>query len=200
MDIYGYNSSQPLHSTNYLWPHLKKIVDSRTWTDRRAFDLGCGNGAICRRLEGEGFKATGIDISEEGVGIGRASGLNLHVGSAYDDLAATYGKFPLVLSLEVVQSLTDPKAFAKNFLNLIEPGGIGIVATQYHGYIKNVALAVSGKMDAHFTALWDVGHIKFFSEKTFSQLLRDAGAKKVSFRRAGRIPVIAKSMIATVEI
>jgi hypothetical protein len=37
------------------------------------------------------------------------------------------------------------------------------VSTPYHGYHKNLGLALSGKMDAHFTALWEGGHIKFFS-------------------------------------
>ena len=59
----------------------------------------------------------------------------------------------------------------------------------YHGYLKNFALAVTGKMDSHFTALWLGGHIKFFSIQTLGQLLKDAGAKKIQFLRVGRVPL-----------
>ena len=65
----------------------------------------------------------------------------------------------------------------------------------YHSYLKNLALAVTGKMDAHFTALWDHGHIKFWSPKTLGTLMNEAGLQVVRVLRTGRIPVLAKSMI-----
>lgn len=52
------------------------------------------------------------------------------------------------------------------------------------------------KLDTHFTALWDHGHIKFWSKNTLQQLLKDTGFRTVEFRRVGRIPCLAKSMIA----
>jgi 2-polyprenyl-6-hydroxyphenyl methylase/3-demethylubiquinone-9 3-methyltransferase len=51
--------------------------------------------------------------------------------------------------------------------------GMGFLSTPYHGYLKNLALAVSGKMDSHFGALWYGGHVKFFSIKTLQKLLID---------------------------
>ena len=92
----------------------------------------------------------------------------------------------------------EPRAFARTFLSLIAPGGIGIVSTPYHGYLKNVALALTGHMDRHFTALWDGGHIKFFSIETLGTLLREGGATDIRFERVGRIPQLAKSMMAVV--
>jgi len=40
------------------------------------------------------------------------------------------------------------------------------------------------------------GHIKFWSVKTLACLLKGAGFKDISFLRVGRIPSLAKSMIA----
>ena len=51
-------------------------------------------------------------------------------------------------------------------------------------------------MDAHFTALWDYGHIKFWSIATLTRLLAEAGFVDIRFQRVGRIPALAKSMIA----
>ena len=120
----------------------------------------------------------------------------LELGSAYDDLAARYGRFPAVISLEVVEHLYFPRKFAATLFSLVEEGGIAIVSTPYHGYWKNLALAVSGRMDSHFTALWDHGHIKFWSIATLRTLLEEAGFVDIRFERVGRIPVLAKSMIA----
>jgi 2-polyprenyl-6-hydroxyphenyl methylase/3-demethylubiquinone-9 3-methyltransferase len=47
-------------------------------------------------------------------------------------------------------------------------------------------------MDAHFTALWDHGHVKFWSIAT----LGEAGFVDIRFDRVGRVPALAKSMIA----
>lgn len=54
-------------------------------------------------------------------------------------------------------------------------------------------------MDAHFTALWDHGHIKFWSMKTLTLLLEEAGFRDIRFERLGRIPALAKSMVAVVR-
>ena len=98
-----------------------------------------------------------------------------------------------------MEHLYDPRTFAKTVFDLINPGGSLVLSTPYHGYLKNVALAVSGKMDAHFTALWDGGHIKFWSIKTLSELLNQAGFVDLEFIRVGRVPQLAKSMICVAK-
>ena len=57
-------------------------------------------------------------------------------------------------------------------------------------------MALTGRMDAHFTALWDHGHIKFWSIQTLGELLHEAGFVDIHFERVGRVPALAKSMIA----
>jgi 2-polyprenyl-3-methyl-5-hydroxy-6-metoxy-1,4-benzoquinol methylase len=177
------------------------VIEARTWESRKAFDLGCGNGTTADYLSTFGFDVTAVDISESGLEIARQRfpHLKTHFGSAYDELHARYGSFPLVISFEVVEHCMDPHAFMKTFLSLIAPGGIGVMSTPYHGYLKNLALAVADKMDHHYTALWPNGHIKFFSIKTLSKLLKDSGAADFRFERVGRIPPLAKSMVAIVQ-
>jgi 2-polyprenyl-6-hydroxyphenyl methylase/3-demethylubiquinone-9 3-methyltransferase len=201
MTSYLYHDANPTYANAYLWPALKNIIAKRDWPERRAFDLGCGNGATCGMLSDLGFAVTGIDTSESGIACAKTAfpDVRVCVGSAYDDLAATYGTFPLVVGLEVIEHCFYPRAYAKTFLSLIAPGGLGFLSTPYHSYLKNLALAISGKMDAHFTALWDGGHVKFFSVNTLSRLLGEAGARDISFMRIGRVPILAKSMVAVVQ-
>jgi 2-polyprenyl-6-hydroxyphenyl methylase/3-demethylubiquinone-9 3-methyltransferase len=99
------------------------------------------------------------------------------------------------LSLEVVEHLYSPRKWASTMFDLLEKNGTAIISTPYHGYLKNLTMAVTGKMDAHFTALWDHGHIKFWSQKTLKTLLLEAGFVNLSFHRVGRIAPLAKSMI-----
>ena len=165
------------------------------------FEVGCGNGSVANWLHSRGLHATGIDSSESGIQQAKWAypKLELSLGSAYDDLVAKHGAFPVVISLEVVEHLYSPRVFANTLFNLLEPGGTAIISTPYHGYFKNLALALSGRFDAHFSALWDGGHIKFWSPRTLARLLVESGFMNLHFYRVGRIPPFAKSMIVTAE-
>lgn len=195
---YRYDDSKLNASHDYLLPTVKAILTNHFPSCQRIFELGCGNGSVANALSTIGFEVTGVDASEEGIAQAHQSypDLNLRLGSAYDDLRTQYGQFPVVISLEVVEHLYFPRKFAKTIYDLLEVGGTAIISTPYHGYWKNLAMALTGTMDAHFTALWDHGHIKFWSFHTLHSLLREASFVNIEFCRVGRIPVLAKSMIA----
>lgn len=197
---YRYTDANLNHSHGYLLPAVCRLLDEVTakGTERRLFELGCGNGSVANELARRGWEVTGVDPSVEGIAEANQAypDLPLRTGSAYDDLAADYGRFPVVLSLEVVEHVYFPRKYAATLFELVAPGGVAIVSTPYHGYWKNLALALTGKMDAHFTALWDHGHIKFWSIRTLAQLLTEAGFVDLRFERVGRIPPLARSMIA----
>ena len=101
----------------------------------------------------------------------------------------------MVLSLEVIEHLYSPRLFVDRARGALVESGCLVVSTPFHGYWKNLALALSGKLDEHFTALWDGGHIKFWSERTLRALLEERGFTVVRFARCGRIAPLAKSMV-----
>jgi 2-polyprenyl-6-hydroxyphenyl methylase/3-demethylubiquinone-9 3-methyltransferase len=164
----------------------------------RLFDLGCGNGAVAEQLQLRGFDVTGVDPSERAIALAREHRptVRLHRASAYDDLAGRFGQFDKLVSLEVVEHVYAPRVYAKTAFDLVKPGGVAVFTTPYHGYLKNLAIALAAGFDAHVTALWDHGHIKFWSVRTLGILLMEAGFVDLQWRRAGRVPAFAKSMIA----
>jgi 2-polyprenyl-6-hydroxyphenyl methylase/3-demethylubiquinone-9 3-methyltransferase len=203
---YCYESNELSHAHQFLWPKVSDITkayfQSRTdLNDKRIFDLGCGNGSIAFEMSQLGYSVSGVDPSVEGISQAQShlKNADLRVGSAYDDLQSTFGSFPVVVSLEVVEHVYDPRHYARTLLSLVEPGGIAVVSTPYHGYFKNLAIALAGHFDPHFTALWPHGHIKFWSINTLKVLLEEAGFQRVRFYRVGRIPALARSMIAVAQ-
>jgi len=191
-DSLGHNESH-----GYLVPALLGIM-AETRGERRCFDLGFGNGSVAAAVTASGWKVSGVDPSDDGVARAREAypQLDLHQAAAGPELVEQFGQFPVVYSLEVVEHVYLPRLFAQTLYALTAPGGVAIVSSPFHGYWKNLALALSGNLDKHFTALWDHGHIKFWSVRTLSALLMEAGFKQLEFRRVGRIPALAKSMIA----
>lgn len=198
MSGYKWQSAELTASHRYLLPAVLHELARISPRGGRLFELGCGNGSVANVFAQQGWDVTGVDPSIEGIAQANARypHLKLFQGSAYDDLAGMYGQFPLVTSLEVVEHVYSPRHYASTLFSLVEVGGTAIVSTPYHGYWKNLALALSGKMDAHFTSLWDHGHIKFWSIATLTNLLHEAGFVDIRFKRVGRMPILAKSMIA----
>ena len=198
MAEYAYSDAREAHGGSYLrGPVMTVLRAARHFGARRVLDLGCGNGFFAKEAATLGFEVVGVDPSTSGIHFATKtpSSVEFHVGSAYEPLKARFGTFDVILSLEVIEHLYDPRAFVRNVVDALDIGGLLILSTPYHGYWKNLALALTGRMDAHFTALWDHGHIKFWSKATIRTLLEEAGFDVGDIVRIGRVPPLAKTMI-----
>jgi len=197
IDVYKYPDSSFNHSHSYLLPFVLKILQKNISLGDKIFEIGCGNGSVAKVLTTTGYNIIGIDPSQEGIEIANKAypELKLHFGSTLEDLALKFGHFNLILSLEVVEHVYDPFEFAKRANDLLLPNGMLLLSTPFHGYLKNLALSIFDKWDDHFTALWQGGHIKFWSPKTITSLLNQTGFKVIEIHKVGRVPFLAKSML-----
>ncbi|HEX6044882.1 MAG TPA: methyltransferase domain-containing protein [Pyrinomonadaceae bacterium] len=162
---------------------------------RSICDLGCGNGHIAGRLASLGYEVTGIDASRSGIDIAQRAYPNVNFIEAFIQNAIGSEQFDLVLSSDVIEHLYRPSDLLEAAFTLLKPHGHVLIGTPYHGYLKNVALAISGRMDSHYSALHDGGHIKFFSVNTLSQLMASHSFTNLSFTFYGRVPWLWKNMI-----
>src|SRR5215204_1982776 len=162
---------------------------------RSICDLGCGNGHITGRLAALGYQVTGVDASASGIQIARRAYPGVEFVEALIDRNLSLGKFDLVISSDVIEHSYRPSDLLEATTSQLKPGGHVLLGTPYHGYLKNLVLAATGKMDAHFSALHDGGHIKFFSVRTLSQLMRSHGFEDLRFTFYGRAPLLWKNMI-----
>lgn len=201
---YQYSSDNRNHIHTYVLAPLLKILSSKK--DRVILDLGCGNGWLVNHLVELGYNAYGTDASVSGIDIAQQKNKERFFVQdlSKDELPQALQAIPFntIISTEVIEHLYQPKEyldFCKKIL-LQNGGGDLVLTTPYHGYLKNVALAVSGKMDQHFTVLWDGGHIKFWSRKTLGGLLADKGFKHIHFTGCGRLPWLWKSMMLSASV
>jgi 2-polyprenyl-3-methyl-5-hydroxy-6-metoxy-1,4-benzoquinol methylase len=161
-------------------------------------DLGCGNGYMAGHLADLGYQVTGVDASTSGIDIAqnKYSNVKFLQATVDSDLGRSGLKdFDLVVSSDVVEHLYRPADLLEAATAVLRPNGQIIIGTPYHGYLKNLVLSLSGKMDAHFTVNYDGGHIKFFSVKTLSELLTRHGFSDLKFSFYGRTRWLWMNMI-----
>ena len=199
---FGFLGSQASHMHKHFIACLLDLAGSLK-PDARVLDVGCGNGYTCGKFLEHGAQVVGIDLSREGIELARREypeGRFELVG-ADDDLLEKLGEepFDLVVSTEVVEHLYAPRRWAKGCFAALKPGGLFICTTPYHGYMKNLALSLLGKWDAHANPLWDGGHIKLWSKRTLFALLTEAGFRNLEFQGAGRWPGFWMTMIVKAE-
>jgi 2-polyprenyl-3-methyl-5-hydroxy-6-metoxy-1,4-benzoquinol methylase len=149
-----------------------------------------------------GYEVVGCEPSAESLRVARhaAPELVFHKLGVDDDPSALGNEsFDVAIATEVIEHLVRPRNLTRFAKQLLRPGGHLIISTPYHGYLKNLVLALTNKWDAHLNPFWDGGHLKFWSRKTLSQLLKENGFRIVRFIRSGRLPFVWKSMIVVTE-
>jgi 2-polyprenyl-3-methyl-5-hydroxy-6-metoxy-1,4-benzoquinol methylase len=197
---YYFGSSAAPHTGEYLTPQV--VAALRAAGSKRVLDLGCGNGAMCADLAKQGFEVVGCDPSEDGIKNAQLAypGMKFYRLGVYDNPALLEETgFDAVIATEVIEHLIHPRSLLTFTAEVLRPGGVLILTTPYHGYLKNLALSLTGKMDSHFTVLWDGGHIKFWSRGTLTALLTQGHWKVLNFVGIGRCPYLWRSMLIVAE-
>jgi 2-polyprenyl-3-methyl-5-hydroxy-6-metoxy-1,4-benzoquinol methylase len=201
---YSYQTDACNHIHKYILDPILSFLPEKK--GRKILDIGCGNGWLTTLLIEKGYDAYGTDASVTGIEIAKRK----HPTRFYiqdlskDDLPYELSsiKFNVIISTEVIEHLYAPRhyfEFCKKIL-LRSGGGELIVSTPYHGYLKNLFLSLTGKMDKHFTVLWDGGHIKFWSKMTLYRVMVENGFKELRFKGCGRVPYLWKSMLVSGHI
>jgi 2-polyprenyl-3-methyl-5-hydroxy-6-metoxy-1,4-benzoquinol methylase len=201
---YGYQTEDNACAHSYLIGTLLPLLDKSR--NKTILDVGCGNGSMASFFILKGFNVYGTDASPSGIGIAKQRHPDRFFiqDLSSDDLPPElqHIAFDTIISTEVIEHLYDPKRYLKFCKQVLLKNGGGelIISTPYHGYLKNLVLALTNKFDTHFTTLWDGGHIKFWSRKTLIKILEEYGFKILDFKGSGRIPYVWKSMVIKAKI
>ena len=199
---YGFHKAGPSHMHARFMPPIFALA-GKLKSGMRVLDVGCGNGFTAGQFLGRRCTVVGIDLSESGIAIARQTypAGRFEVLPADGEILQNLSEkpFDLVVSTEVVEHLYAPRSYVRGCFAALKPGGRFICTTLYHGYIKNLMIAVTGSWDRHANPLWDGGHIKLWSPKTLTSLLAESGFTNFQFRGAGRVPYLWMTMVISAD-
>ena len=92
-------------------------------------EVGCGNGEMLGLLRDAGFRARGCDPGLRAVERCRALGFDVVEGN-WPGLPFPPSSFDVAVTLQVVEHVTDPRAFVTEVVGLVRPGGVVVIATE----------------------------------------------------------------------
>jgi 2-polyprenyl-6-hydroxyphenyl methylase/3-demethylubiquinone-9 3-methyltransferase len=114
----------------------------------RFLDIGCGGGLLTEPMARLGAAITGVDPSEKNIKTASVHAdemglaIDYRVGTA-EDLAAAGETFDVILNMEVIEHVADPRAFVATCAAMLKPGGLMFVAT-LNRTLKSFGLAIIG--------------------------------------------------------
>jgi 2-polyprenyl-6-hydroxyphenyl methylase/3-demethylubiquinone-9 3-methyltransferase len=154
--------------------------DRRPFVGRRAADVGCGAGLLSEPLRRLGAEVTGIDAAPENVEAARehAAGQGLEIDYRVGGAEQLDGHYDLICCLEVLEHVTDPRAFIARLAEALGPEGLLILSTPNRTSMSRLLLILVGEGTGRIpkgTHDWD----RFLTPEETCALVRDAGLEVV---------------------
>ena len=150
MADYWWNPSGRLKSLHDINPlRLGYMEDRMPLAGKTVLDIGCGGGLLSEAMAESGATVTGIDMSEASLGVAMAhmkgSGLDIDYRHATAETFADRhpGTFDLVVCMELLEHVPDPKSVAAACGRLVKPEGDVFFATLNRN-LKSFFFAILG--------------------------------------------------------
>ena len=114
----------------------------------RILDIGCGAGLLSEPIARLGARVLGADPSAENIAVARQHAFQSALEIDYREttvqaLSREGARFDAVLAMEVVEHVADLNLFVECCAEMVNPGGLMIVAT-LNRTLKSFALAIVG--------------------------------------------------------
>ena len=161
-------------------------TDRRPLAGKRAADVGCGAGLLAEPLARLGADVTGVDPAPENIAAARihAEGQGLDIDYRVGSIEALTGPYQLITALEVIEHVTDPRAFVAGLARVLAADGLLILSTPNRTGLSRFAmirLAEGLNRIPRGTHDWN----KFLTPEELTGLVRDAGLHVADVRGLG---------------
>lgn len=154
--LHKFNPTRIAYIRDSLVAHFGRDGKSqRPFEGLRILDMGCGGGLLCEPLCRMGADIVGVDASETNIGVAstHANENDLTIdyrATTAEALAEAGEQFDVVLTMEVVEHVSDVDLFLRAGASMVKPGGMMMIAT-LNRTLKSYALAIVG---AEYVLRW----------------------------------------------
>lgn len=188
-DYFKNDNSGVVGYTDYLKdePNIRKTFARRLRHVERfvkpgqLLDIGCAAGFFMDEAHARGWAVQGMDVSDFAVEYARQRfGYDVRCGSLLDQDYQPES-YDLITMWDVIEHVPDPKAYIQHSARLAKRGGILALATPD---IDSIPARFTGKRWVGYKLSEE--HIYYFSRRTLSNMLAEAGFEIIHVRHVGK--------------
>ncbi len=122
--------------------------DPQPFKGLRFLDIGCGGGLLTEPMARLGAEIVGVDPSEKNIKTATVHAAETELAIDYrcgtaEDLAAAGEMFDVILNMEVIEHVSDPKVFTQICCSMLKPDGLMFIAT-INRTLKSFGFAIIG--------------------------------------------------------
>jgi len=165
----------------------------------RTLEVGCGNGDTLAYLRANGRSrwTCGVELFPEAAEIARGRVDEVYAGNIeHMELPIAPASLDVVLCLDVLEHLIDPWTTASRLARLLKPGGVLIASVPNVRHFRVVLpLLLRGRWEYQQSGLMDRTHLRFFTEHSATELLRQAGLCVDAVRKPGLDSIQKRSAV-----
>jgi 2-polyprenyl-3-methyl-5-hydroxy-6-metoxy-1,4-benzoquinol methylase len=121
---------------------------------QRVLEIGCGTGDFLAQVGDAGHEGIGLEINDEAIRLGTASGRDIRRGTIEEFAAGCDKPFDVVCAFQVLEHVTEPMSFLSASLACLRDGGLAIFAVP-NGEGVFSSLDVALDMPPHHMLRWN---------------------------------------------
>jgi SAM-dependent methyltransferase len=175
----------------------RDITDLVPVTARRILDVGCGQGNCGRLLSQRGHRVAGIELVPE---VARQASRSLDEVVCGDvetcRLPWPPASFDAILCADVLEHLLDPWRVLRRLSELLVPQGLLIASVPNIQNWRVIRGLLQGRWDYRARGILDRGHLRFFTRRTLTGLLEQAGLAIVDCRAVWNRTLLRRGLCA----
>lgn len=155
---------------------LDDWVAAQLSTESRWLDVGCGSGGFLRKVRGRiGCEVAGVDIAPAAVQVGRAAGVEIHLGTV-ENAPFPPARFDVASGWWYLEHVPNPIEVVERIFALLREGGLCIFA------VPNTASLNARIFRTRWYHLDCPRHLTLWSPSTMRRLLEECGFAVRSIR------------------
>lgn len=146
----------------------------------RVLDVGCSFGHLLMEMERRGWETEGVEPSPVAAEYAREHLKGRVHEAVFEDLSFEAERFDAVVSLYVLEHVTDPRGFVKTVHDVLKPGGLAIIRIPYTAPLFPLQRLLGRPL------MYAPMHLNDFTPGSMLRLARNVGFRDAEVRVGAR--------------